>query len=143
MYMRSLITFVLVALCAMSALAAPPPPQATDILQVTIPKTGAIYKVGDYIPVHVKLVNGTSSEIYKKNPKIRLTIQKAVRLPLLNVRLGEVRARTLAKDGFKFLAKKEYLIKEQPTAKFRVRASFDTPRGGYVDSGRFDIKPKK
>ncbi|KAF9357676.1 hypothetical protein BGX26_003306 [Mortierella sp. AD094] len=126
MYRRSLISFLLFALCALCAvLASPPPPPATDILSVSQPQRGSVYRVGQDILVKIKIVGGVDSELYKRNPKITLYIQKDIQL---NKVVGTVSACTLATTGFKFPAKKTFLIKEQPNIPFRVRASFSSPR---------------
>ncbi|KAG0368349.1 hypothetical protein BGZ54_002142 [Gamsiella multidivaricata] len=121
-------------------MAAPQPHPSTDILSVTSPKFNSVYKVGHKVPVKISIVNGTKSEFYKKNPKVELYLQKNIHLPLLNVHLGSVRARTLHKDGFEFKVKAKYLIKEQSNVPFRVRASFDLgARSGFVDSPSFKL----
>ncbi|KAF9133237.1 hypothetical protein BGW39_010254 [Mortierella sp. 14UC] len=141
MYARKLITILLVAFCALSfVLAAPPPPPATDILVVTSPPANAVYKVGEEITVKVKLPGGKKNILYKANTPIKLTIQKLIPMPNLNKKVGTVHARTLATTGFKFIAKKEYIIDTQVNMPWRVRASFDhKDRSGYSDSRGFKL----
>ncbi|KAF9182866.1 Dcp1p-Dcp2p decapping enzyme complex alpha subunit [Haplosporangium sp. Z 767] len=134
---------VLVSNFSLLATAAPPPPQATDLLSVTSPSLDDVYKVGETICVRISLVNGTSGVIYQENPKMNILIQKDIRYPKLNVKLGSVSASTLYNDGFKFRALKKYLIKEQANVPFRVRVSFSIPdRTGYVDSAPFRLLEK-
>ncbi|KAG0197788.1 hypothetical protein BGX28_008709 [Mortierella sp. GBA30] len=144
MYTRSLITFLLLALCALSTvLASPPAHPATDVLSVTSPKYYSVYRVGKPIPVKVTFVNGTENALYKANSEVRIIIQKNIRYPQLSTQVGSVRAQTLYKNGFSFLAKEEYLIKEQANVPFRVRVSFDYPgRFGFADSDSFKIVKK-
>ncbi|KAG0266102.1 hypothetical protein BG011_003310 [Mortierella polycephala] len=151
MYAHSLVTLVLIALCTLGtvsnlgllAAAAPPPPQATDLLSVTSPSLNDDYKVGEIIHVQISLVNGTSGVIYQENPEMNIHIQKDIRFPKLNVKLGTVSATTLYNDGFEFKALKSYLIKEQANVPFRVRVSFHIPdRTGYVDSAPFKLHEK-
>ncbi|KAF9922599.1 hypothetical protein FBU30_007268 [Linnemannia zychae] len=145
MYTRNLFTLVLVALCALCSLssvfAKPPAHPATDVLKVTSPHEGKVYHVGDIIHVKVELPGGKNNILYKSNVPVEMIIQKRIARPNLNIALGKVPARTLAKEGFKFVAKKEYIIPTQKTVAWRVRAHFDAPsRSGFSDSQGFHIK---
>ncbi|KAF9084777.1 hypothetical protein BGX29_006640 [Mortierella sp. GBA35] len=151
MYARSLLTIVLLALCALCTfssvvVASPPPPQSTDVLKVTSPPAEKTYKVGQDIHVKVELVGGKKNILYKDNTPIDVIIQKNIRYPRLNVKVASVPARTLATKGYKFKAKKEYLIKEQATVRFRIRTHFDhtqePKKSGFSDSRGFYIVKK-
>ncbi|KAF8932785.1 hypothetical protein EDD21DRAFT_373908 [Dissophora ornata] len=141
MYARSLLTFVLLAFCALSTvLASPPPHPSTNILSVTSPTFDSVYHVGQDVHVKISIVNGTAGALYKANPKVNILLQKNIRLPLLNVQVGSISARTLYHDGFKFKVDKKYLIKEQANVPFRVRTSFDLGTlGGFADSPSFKL----
>ncbi|KAF9897376.1 hypothetical protein BX616_005709 [Lobosporangium transversale] len=145
MYARPFITIVLLALCTLgTVLASPPPKPSRDIFSVTSPEYESVYRVGQYVPVAISIVNGTEGYLYQKNPSMRITIQKNIRYPNLNERVGEISARELYHSGFRFKVKKAYLIETQKTVPFRVRVSFSAePRGGFNDSPSFRLKPKK
>ncbi|KAG0056959.1 hypothetical protein BGZ83_002566 [Gryganskiella cystojenkinii] len=119
-----------------------PPPPSSPLLQVLEPHTGETYKVGQQVHVKVKFVGGTKNALYKDNTNIQFAIQKAIPLPDLNEDLGSISARQLYKDGFKFKVLSKYLIKEQATIPFRVRAHFDGPHAGYDDSSSFKLVKK-
>lgn len=114
-------------------LAGPPPPPAHDIMVVTGPNADN-YTVGEELVATAYI----RSQAFKKaNPEVTISIQKSIRYPQLNVRLGKIRARKLEKPGFKFTLKKEWLIKEQKNIPFRIRVSWSKPKGGYQDSEDF------
>ncbi|CAO3574032.1 unnamed protein product [Mortierella alpina] len=138
MYMRSFLTITLLALCALSAMpslvfAGPPPPPAHDIMVVTGP-SASNYTVGEELVAEAYI---RSAAFRKANPKVNISIQKSIRYPQLNVRLGSIRAKKLEKPGFKFTLKKEWLIKEQKNVPFRIRVSWTEPKSGYQDSEDF------
>ncbi|KAK3829728.1 MAG: hypothetical protein J3R72DRAFT_456483 [Linnemannia gamsii] len=145
MYTRNILTFVLVAICALCSFssfvhAKPPPKPATDIVVVTSPQVNKVYKVGDTITVKVSLPGGKKNILYKANTPIDLSIQKLIPRPNLNEDLGTVPARTLSTTGFKFVALQEYIIDTQVNIPWRVRAHFDHPsRSGFSDSRGFKI----
>ncbi|KAF7721338.1 hypothetical protein EC973_004856 [Apophysomyces ossiformis] len=140
MQMRSIFTLVLLALCSLTVLpvlvlARPPPPPTRDILVLTQPTSGT-YKVGDELHVKADIKN---EDFKKKNPKVDLYIQKSIQYPQLNEHLGSIHAKDLAGKGFKATIKKEWLIKKQANIAFRVRAHWDSPKSGYVDSDSFKL----
>ncbi|KAF9565323.1 hypothetical protein EC968_004160 [Mortierella alpina] len=118
---------------ASHVLAGPPPPPAHDIMVVTEPNYGN-YTVGEELVTKAYI---RSAAFKKANPWVTVSIQKSIRYPQLNVRLGSVRARKLEKSGFKFRLKKEWLIEKQKNIPFRVRVSWSKPKSGYQDSEDF------
>ncbi|KAF9350042.1 hypothetical protein BGX26_011732 [Mortierella sp. AD094] len=139
MYARSLISIVLLALCAIGTILASPPHPSTDF-SVISPKRNSVYHVGQEVLVMISIVNGTASNLYGVNPKVNIYLQKNIALPELNVVVGTVTARSLYKNGFKFKVDKKYLIKEQANVPFRVRASWETmERAGFNDSPSFKL----
>ncbi|KAK3819082.1 MAG: hypothetical protein JOS17DRAFT_756938 [Linnemannia elongata] len=149
MYARNLVTLVLLALCALCSLSSvfaapaevasrPPPP--SKLLIVTSPVFNSSYKVGEKINVKVKLAGGKNNILYKDNTPIDVIIQKKISMPNLNVKIATVPARVLADKGFKFVAKKEYIIPTQTGVKWRVRVHFDHgAESGFADSDGFVI----
>ncbi|KAF9979899.1 hypothetical protein BGZ65_005847, partial [Modicella reniformis] len=95
------------------------------------------YSVGTSLSVQVTIRN---EEFRLVDPEVRIRIQKSADFPMLNELVGTTRARILEDVGFKFPIKKEWLIKEQANIPFRIRVSWDYPRGGYQDSGNFDLE---
>ncbi|KAG0065115.1 hypothetical protein BGZ89_008594 [Linnemannia elongata] len=144
MYARNLVTLVLLALCALCSLSsvfASPPPHPSKLIAVTSPALDSVYKVGQVINVKVKLAGGKNNILYKDNTPIDVIIQKKIPMPNLNVKIATVPARVLADKGFKFVAKKEYIIPTQTNVKWRVRLHFDHgPESGFDDSDGFVIK---
>ncbi|KAG9063974.1 hypothetical protein KI688_004088 [Linnemannia hyalina] len=143
MYTRNLVTLVLLALCALCSLSsvfAKPPPPPSNLITVTSPVFDSVYKVGKKITVKVKLTGGVHNVLYKDNTPIDIIIQKSIPMPNLNVKIATVPARVLADKGFKFVAKKEYIIPTQTGIRWRIRVSFDhSPQSGYSDSAGFFI----
>ncbi|KAG0271815.1 hypothetical protein BGZ95_000319 [Linnemannia exigua] len=147
MYARNLITIVLTALCALCSFtsfvhAGPDNVAVKDanIIIVTEPTVEAVYKVGDEITVKVSLPGGESNILYQADTPIKLSLQKLIPRPNLNVVLDSVPARTLATTGYTFVALEEYIIDTQVNIPWRIRASFHhTSRSGYVDSRGFKI----
>ncbi|KAF9961467.1 hypothetical protein BGZ72_003532 [Mortierella alpina] len=114
-------------------LAGPPPPPSPKIMVVTAPNAGN-YTVGEELVAEAYI---RSAAFRKANPRVTLSIQKSIRYPQLNVRLGSIRARKLEKPGFKFTLKKEWLIEKQKNIPFRIRVSWSEPKSGYMDSEDF------
>ncbi|KAF9199124.1 hypothetical protein BGZ49_010804 [Haplosporangium sp. Z 27] len=140
MYTRSLVTIVLLMLCAFTTVLASPPPPPSKNFTVTSPKYNKVYHVGDEIPVRIS-VSDLKGDLYLSNPVFNVWIQKDIRFPDLNEKVGQLRLQTLYKEGYKFKAKKEYLIKQQANVPFRVRVNYETmERAGYSDSPAFQIK---
>ncbi|KAF9417841.1 hypothetical protein BGZ76_004473 [Entomortierella beljakovae] len=137
MHSKSFFMFVLFALsCFTAVFAGPPPPPSSDIMVVTSPNYG-MNKVGDVLYVQAYL---RSAKFKKLNPKVYINIQKSIRYPKLNVRLGTIKARRLEGKGFRFTLKKEWLIDDQKSVPFRIRVSWKAVggiKGGYVDSEDF------
>ncbi|KAG0224871.1 hypothetical protein BGW42_004824 [Actinomortierella wolfii] len=145
--MKRLSTFtiffaLLALLSACAVLAAPPPPQS-KLFKLDRPAEGTTYKVGQQIQVHATSKGGKKSEIYKKNPDVKLLVQTTISLPDVNeIVADKVPYRTLADKGFRFKVKEEYLS-TRPTASYRVRASFYVDgKHGYVDSPHYYLKKK-
>ncbi|KAF9994266.1 hypothetical protein BGZ79_000982 [Entomortierella chlamydospora] len=140
MYARSLISIVLLALCAITTILASQAQQSNEFY-VTSPKKNSVYHVGQEVPVKISIVNGTRGNLYRVNPSLTIYLQKDIPLPDLNVVVGNVRARTLYKNGYKFKVDKKYLIKQQSNVPFRIRASWETmERAGFADSAPFQLK---
>ncbi|KAF9944468.1 hypothetical protein BGZ65_012013, partial [Modicella reniformis] len=106
---------------------------AHDIMVMTSPSHGN-YTVGTtlYIQAYIR-----SEKFKKANAEVRIRIQKSTNYPMLNVLLGTSCASVLKDHGFKFKLKKEWLIKQQKNIPFRMRVSWDYPKGGYQDSEDF------
>ncbi|KAF9304152.1 hypothetical protein BGZ74_002239 [Mortierella antarctica] len=139
MHSRSLLTIVLLAIFGflIQVHGAPPPPPS-DLLKLAGPNEGAIYYVHDRIHIKVQFEGGKNNELYKSNKKIKFIIQKRIPMPALNELVATVKARDLYKAGeFVFEAKKEYIIDQQKSIPYRIRAAWD---GGYSDSNGFYIK---
>ncbi|KAF9934186.1 hypothetical protein BGZ75_000421 [Mortierella antarctica] len=115
------------------ALAGPPPPPAHDIMVVTGPNYDN-YTVGERLVAEAYI---RSAAFKKLNPKVTISIQKSIRYPQLNVRLGSISAQRLEEPGFKFTLKKEWLIEKQKNVPFRIRVSWSKPKAGYQDSEDF------
>ncbi|KAG0003487.1 hypothetical protein BGZ80_002361 [Entomortierella chlamydospora] len=113
--------------------AGPPPPPADDIMVVTEPNYDN-YTVGETLYAKAFL---RSEEFKELNPKVTITIQKSIRYPKLNQRLGSIRAQLLEGPGFAFKLKEEWLIEEQKNVPFRIRVSWSSPKSGYQDSEDF------
>ncbi|KAK3829727.1 MAG: hypothetical protein J3R72DRAFT_456480, partial [Linnemannia gamsii] len=139
MYARNLIAIVLAALCTLCSFTSFVY-AASDILDVIEPTLAAVNHVADKITVRVSLPGGESNILYKDNISIKLSIQKLISMPNLNVILDNVPARTLATTGYEFVALKEYIIDSQVNIDWGIRASFKHPsRDGYSDSRGFKI----
>ncbi|KAG0013955.1 hypothetical protein BGZ81_000752 [Podila clonocystis] len=139
MHSRSLLTIVLLVIFGflIQVNGAPPPP-ASDLLKLAGPNEGAIYYVHDRVHIKVEFKDGKNNELYKKNKKIKFIIQKRIPMPALNELVATVKARDLYKAGeFVFEVKKEYIIDQQKSIPYRIRAAWD---GGYSDSNGFFIK---
>ncbi|KAG0352979.1 hypothetical protein BG005_007642 [Podila minutissima] len=123
MHSRPPLTIVLLAILGLFIqIHGDPPPFSSKLLKLAGPDEGAIYTVHD--PVHIK--------------KIELIIQKRISMPELNKPITTITAQDLyATSEFIFEAKKEYIIDQQKSIPYRVRASWD---GGYSDSNGFFIK---
>ncbi|KAF8944800.1 hypothetical protein BGZ47_003694 [Haplosporangium gracile] len=109
---------------------APPPP--SNEFTVDHPEEGLC-------PYHCSAPGGSTSEIFKRNPDVKLSLQTAIPLPDVNiVVVDSVRYRSLAVHGVYFAVKQEYLS-TRPNARYRVRASFFDTDGKqhYVDSRPF------
>ncbi|KAF9433542.1 hypothetical protein BGZ76_009300 [Entomortierella beljakovae] len=129
---RSLITYLLLALCVINTVC------ANASFKVVSPKDTDIFKVGQDITVKVEVDGGKDSEIYMKDPDVTLSIQKQIPMPDLVRIVGRIGFRDLYDNGLSFVAKKEYIIKTQKNIPYRVRAS--TSKFGYTDSYGFKIE---
>ncbi|KAG0241482.1 hypothetical protein B0O80DRAFT_456321 [Mortierella sp. GBAus27b] len=142
MYVRSFVTIVLLALCALSTVLARPPLPTNDF-EFKSPKQNDVYRVGKKFDVAIKINGGVNSDIYKNNTKIELRIQHAVKYPPVNKVLGTYTARELYKKRFSFKVLPEY-IDDHPYS-YYIRGTFYNASEGdtgpyFVSSDIFKLK---
>ncbi|KAF9970547.1 hypothetical protein BGZ73_006734 [Actinomortierella ambigua] len=144
---NSILAFIFTLLALISTctvLASPvvkraPPPPPSKLFKLDNPEQDALFRIGQKVRVHALTAGGSNSEIYKKNPEVRLIVQTAIRLPDVNVEVAKVSYRALADKGIDFKVKKTHLSKN-PKLAYRVRASFYLDgKHGYVDTARFHL----
>ncbi|KAG0049114.1 hypothetical protein BGZ83_006032 [Gryganskiella cystojenkinii] len=111
-------------------------------LTLTSPKQDDVYQVGDIIHVKANLQGGTKSELWKKNPKVKLTLRKNLAHPGGEDIVGYVYVRDLVHDGFKFKVLKKYLVISKRTS-YSVLASWeDQGAAQSTESGVFKLEKK-
>ncbi|GJJ73286.1 hypothetical protein EMPS_05644 [Entomortierella parvispora] len=109
-------------------------------LTLTNPKQNAVFHVNDNVLVKATVTGGKSSELYKKNPVVQLTLQKNLAHPGPSSPLGSTHIRDLVDHGFTFKVLKKYLVISVKTS-FYVFASYkDQGTDETAQSGVFTLK---
>ncbi|KAF9938588.1 hypothetical protein BGZ67_010676 [Mortierella alpina] len=139
---RLILTFVLVTLASWTLLchaapAASQPRQGHGLIKSISPKEGRVYKVGDTITAKVRVIDHGLDN----HTQIKLTFQRAIPRPDVNVVLAEVDLSKLSEGGYEFEVTKEHQGDLSRTNRYRIRYSFHDQKDQhhYVDSDVFSI----
>ncbi|KAF9953461.1 hypothetical protein BGZ72_005380 [Mortierella alpina] len=117
------------------------PRQDHELIESISPKEGSTYNVGDTILAQVNVIDEELSD----DTEIKLTLQRAIPKPDVNVPVAVVALSDLSEKGYKFVVKAEHQGDPERTNRYRIRYSFYDNDGEhhYVDSGVFKIFPEE
>ncbi|KAG0030109.1 hypothetical protein BGZ82_007588 [Podila clonocystis] len=131
---HSAITLVLVTLASWTLFCHAVP---AGLIESISPEKGVEYNVGGSILAQVRIID---EELH--DPQVKLTFQRAIPKPDINIHIADVNLSELSKNGYEFEVLKEFQGDKRVNC-YRVRYSFQDNEGEaqYVDSGDFKIFP--
>ena len=109
-------------------------------LTLTNPKQNAVYHLDDEVLIKAKVAGGKFSELYKKNPKVQLTLRKNLAHPIAGEPVGSAHVRDLVDHGIKFKVLKKYLVISSKTSYYVLASYKDQGTTETTESGVFDLK---
>ncbi|CAO3570688.1 unnamed protein product [Mortierella alpina] len=110
---------------------------SSGLIEATSPEDGASYSIGETVLAQVDVLDDTNLD---DDTKVKLTLQRAIPKPDVNVFLADVELSDL-EDGYEFVLTKEHPGSSDKSNRYRIRFSFYDNKGThhYVDSGVFKI----
>ena len=110
---------------------------SSELIEATSPENGASYRIGETVLAQVDVLDDTNLD---DDTKVKLTLQRAIPKPDVNVFLADVELSDL-EDGYEFLLTEEHQGDPARANRYRIRFSFYDNEGNhhYVDSGVFKI----
>ncbi|KAF9957693.1 hypothetical protein BGZ70_009428 [Mortierella alpina] len=111
---------------------------SSDLIKAISPKQGAVYSIGDSVLAKVDVLD----KDLDGNTKIKVSLQRAIPKPDVNIYLAVVDLSVLSEDGYEFVLTEAHQGNPDRTNRYRIRFSFHDDDGNhhYVDSGVFHIE---